>query len=206
MDNIDIINMSKLVGVIKNNGVLVDVGANVGDYTHFFLKNINDGGKVYAIELSSETCNILNTKFRDNKNVIILNNAVSDNNDIINYYGDRDNICMNNIIGYDMYLKENKVLGQVKAITLDELLKDEELINLIKIDVEGAELLVLKGMYKTIDKVEFLLVECHLDEDWDTIRNILLNDFKLSCENYLENTEITMDSKRPYQCFCKKIK
>jgi len=85
-------------------------------------------------------------------------------------------------------------------------LKDEELINLIKIDVEGAELLVLKGMYKTIDKVEFLLVECHLDEDWDTIRNILLNDFKLSCENYLENTEITMDSKRPYQCFCKKIK
>ncbi len=198
--------MSKLVGVIKNNGVLVDVGANVGDYTHFFLKNINDGGKVYAIELSSETCNILNTKFRDNKNVIILNNAVSDNNDIINYYGDRDNICMNNIIGYDMYLKENKVLGQVKAITLDELLKDEELINLIKIDVEGAELLVLKGMYKTIDKVEFLLVECHLDEDWDTIRNILLNDFKLSCENYLENTEITMDSKRPYQCFCKKIK
>lgn len=206
MDNIDIINMSKLVGVIKNNGVLVDVGANVGDYTHFFLKNINDDGKVYAIELSSETCNILNTKFRDNKNVIILNNAVSDNNDVINYYGDRDNICMNNIIGYDMYLKENKVLGQVKAITLDELLKDEELINLIKIDVEGAELLVLKGMYKTIDKVEFLLVECHLDEDWDTIRNILLNDFKLSCENYLENTEITMDSKRPYQCFCKKIK
>lgn len=198
--------MSKLVGVIKNNGVLVDVGANVGDYTHFFLKNINDDGKVYAIELSSETCNILNTKFRDNKNVIILNNAVSDNNDVINYYGDRDNICMNNIIGYDMYLKENKVLGQVKAITLDELLKDEELINLIKIDVEGAELLVLKGMYKTIDKVEFLLVECHLDEDWDTIRNILLNDFKLSCENYLENTEITMDSKRPYQCFCKKIK
>ena len=206
MDNIDIINMSKLVGVIKNNGVLVDVGANVGDYTHFFLKNINDDGKVYAIELSSETCNILNTKFRDNKNVIILNNAVSDNNDVINYYGDRDNICMNNIIGYDMYLKENKVLGQVKAITLDELLKNEELINLIKIDVEGAELLVLKGMYKTIDKVEFLLVECHLDEDWDTIRNILLNDFKLSCENYLENTEITMDSKRPYQCFCKKIK
>ena len=206
MDNIDIINMSKLVGVIKNNGVLVDVGANVGDYTHFFLKNINDDGKVYAIELSSETCNILNTKFRDNKNVIILNNAVSDNNDVINYYGDRDDICMNNIIGYDMYLKENKVLGQVKAITLDELLKNEELINLIKIDVEGAELLVLKGMYKTIDKVEFLLVECHLDEDWDTIRNILLNDFKLSCENYLENTEITMDSKRPYQCFCKKIK
>jgi FkbM family methyltransferase len=134
MDNIDIINMSKLVGVIKNNGVLVDVGANVGDYTHFFLKNINDDGKVYAIELSSETCNILNTKFRDNKNVIILNNAVSDNNDVINYYGDRDNICMNNIIGYDMYLKENKVLGQVKAITLDELLKDEELINLIKIE------------------------------------------------------------------------
>ena len=204
MDNIDIINMSKLVGLIKNNGVLVDVGANVGDYTHFFLNNINDDGKVYAIELSSETCNILNTKFRDNKNVIVLNNAVSDNNDVINYYGDRENTCMNNIIGYDMCLKENNVLGQVKAITLDELLKEEELINLIKIDVEGAELLVLKGMYKTIDKVEFLLVECHLDEDWDTIRNILLNDFKLSCENYLENTQITMDSKRPYQCFCKK--
>ena len=204
MDNIDIINMSKLVGLIKNNGILVDVGANVGDYTHFFLNNINDDGKIYAIELSSETCNILNTKFRDNKNVIVLNNAVSDNNDVINYYGDRENTCTNNIIGYDMSLKENNVLGQVKAITLDELLKEEELINLIKIDVEGAELLVLKGMYKTIDKVEFLLVECHLDEDWDTIKNILLNDFKLSCENYLENTEITMDSKRAYQCFCKK--
>jgi hypothetical protein len=82
---------------------------------------------------------------------------------------------------------------------------------LIKIDVEGAELMVLEGLEKIINKVDYILVECHLNKDWDLIKNLLINKYKLTCFNNsaddIENREITITTpKMAYQCFCKNVK
>ena len=103
-----------------------------------------------------------------------------------------------------MPFTKNESLGKIQGITLDSLLKNENKIKLIKIDVEGAEKLVLNGMKKIINNVENILIECHLDEDWDEIKNILIGELNLSCINIKDNIEVNNNSNRVYQCLCKK--
>lgn len=203
MDNNDIKTIQYVSNLIEPNDVLVDVGANNGEYTDFFNGRTNGKGKIYCIELLPETYNSLVNKFKNDSNIIVLNHAICDKNEMIPYYGGV-NSQTNNIIGHDMNFNPNGKLGEISGLRLDTLLETEEQIKLIKIDVEGAELSVLKGLEGIINKVDNLLIECHLDKDWSEINDLLLKTYKLSCTNVLTNTEITTDSPRAYQCFCKK--
>lgn len=185
----------------KTNDVLVDCGANHGDYTDFFISKIAGSGKIYTVELFPETCKKLETKYVNNKNVIIYNNAIYDKNEEIEFYFGSFDDKTHNVIGHDMNFKKNKQAGKIKAITLDEMLKNEKQIKLIKIDIEGAELSALKGGSETFSKVKFLLIENHLDQDWPQIKEILFNNFKTHI-NIMTNEILNKDSKRPYQCLC----
>lgn len=204
MDNNDIKSMQYISNLIEPNDVLVDVGANNGEYTDFFNSKVNGACKIYSIELFPETYNALVDKFKNNSNIIVLNHAICDKNEMIPYYGGV-NSATNNIIGHDMNFNPNGKVGEISGLRLDTLLETEEQIKLIKIDVEGAELSVLKGLEGIINKVDNLLIECHLDKDWSEINGLLLKTYNLSCINVLTNTEITTDSPRAYQCFCKKL-
>jgi FkbM family methyltransferase len=204
MDDHDKKNFEFIKEYINKNDILVDVGANEGDYTNFFKDILNDTGKIYSIELVPSIYNSLFNRFKNNDNITILNNAVSDIDDVIVYYKGETEFT-NNIIGHDMNFKSNPSAGEIESIRLDTLLSEHDEIKLIKIDVEGAEFLVLNGMKNIINKIKYVLVECHLDKDWDNIRNLLLNEYGFSCVNVTTGEIITMDSKRPYQCFCKKI-
>jgi hypothetical protein len=59
----------------------------------------------------------------------------------------------------------------------------------------------MEGLYK---RIKYMLLECHLDEDWVGIRDILLNKYKFKCINIANNQEINNESGRAYQCFCKR--
>lgn len=201
MDYNDKIVMDKIKDLISESDVLVDIGANKGDYTDFFINTTGNKAKIYSVELHPTTFSDLLNRFSGNKNVILCNNAVCDKNELVDFYSGRDSYT-NNIIGHDMNFKSNDKIGQIQGVTIDELLKNEDKIKLIKIDVEGAELLVLKGMINTFNKLDYLLIECHLDEHWGDIKPILLNNF--NCENAITGEEINKKSNREYQCLCKK--
>ena len=96
-------------------------------------------------------------------------------------------------------------VGEINSITLDELLKDEKEISLIKIDVEGAELKVLHGMKEVIKRTKSILIENHLDEIWPEIRKILIEDNGFKCYNIETEESVDMNSKRPYQCLCRRV-
>lgn len=53
-------------------------------------------------------------------------------------------------------------IGEIEITTLDDILKDEKdyIIKFIKIDVEGQDTKVIKGMGKTLDYVKYLIFEC----------------------------------------------
>ena len=54
----------------------------------------------------------------------------------------------------------------VKTNTLDKIIKKNKIlkIDLVKIDTEGHELQVLKGMNKSLKKITHILVEIHNDK------------------------------------------
>lgn len=204
MDNNDLKNFEFLSKYISENDILVDVGSNHGDYTTFFKNKLNGTGLIYSIELDSNNFLILENKFKNDKNIKLFNNAVSNTDELITLYKGRD-AYTHNIIGHDMDFKPNEQIGKIKGLRLDTLLKNESIVSLIKIDVEGAELLVLQGMEDIIHKVKNILVECHLNEHWDDIKDLLINSYKLYCINIGTSEIITNKSTRAYQCFCKNL-
>lgn len=203
MDANDLKNFRILTPLINEGDVLVDVGANYGDYTELFSKCLNGSGRVYSIELHPDTYNVLNNKFGHQNNTIVLNYGVSNTNEPIPFYRGNDS-WTNNIIGHDTNFRVNEKIGIIQGIRLDTLLKNEQHIKILKIDVEGAENLVLEGLEGIYDRVEYMLLECHLDEDWLGIRDMILNKYNFKCINLGNNQEVDNNSDRPYQCFCKR--
>jgi FkbM family methyltransferase len=200
MDHHDIknFNLIKQLSLINLGDTVVDVGACHGAYTSFFVDQLGATGKVYCIELMPQTYTRLEMRFGHFKNVEFINAAVSDKTGREPIYA-TDASEMNNIVG----IYGHKV-GEVVAITLDELLFNEKEISLIKIDVEGAELKVLQGMKDAIKRTNAILLEVHHDDIWPEIRKILIEDNGFSCYNIEMDTEISMSSQRPYQCLCRR--
>lgn len=201
--NHDAENYKLLDNYISKDNVVVDVGGYKGWYTDYFISKLGDTGVIYCIEADPGNFNTLKNRFRNNTNVIVLNNAATNTDGLINLYASKEP-DMRNIVGHDVRMHDSPLVGQVQGLRLDELLKDHPVIDIIKIDVEGAELQVLEGLQNVIDRVRYILVECHFAKDWPAIRHMLLNEYKLECIHVDNNYQpITPDYNiTPYQCFC----
>jgi FkbM family methyltransferase len=206
MDHHDVKNFEYLGKLLNENSIVVDVGAHLGVYTNFFTQIIKDNGKIYSIELNPSTFNRLQNTYSTYKNITLLNKAVSNTDGIVDFYHDGGHTQTTNILGFDANRNINDKIGSIESIRLDTLLNKEDNIDLIKIDVEGAEIKVLEGLSGVVSKVSHLLVECHLDEDWSKIKNILINQYNFSCYDVQFDSAVNIDTKeRSYQCLCKKI-
>jgi FkbM family methyltransferase len=157
----------------REGNVIVDVGAHIGAYTIIGSKRVGPNGKVVSIEADPDNFDILNKNIQLNKlsNVIALNYAVYSEEKRIKLYlpsgGEEESYTKYNTIMSDRAHGDEKFV-EVKANTLDYLLlsntiKQEEEVNWIKIDVEGAEYEVLKGAKDIISKSTdiTLLIEVH---------------------------------------------
>tara|TARA_R110002051_G_C8695941_1_gene493710 strand:+ start:705 stop:1322 length:618 start_codon:yes stop_codon:yes gene_type:complete len=189
--------------LIELGDVVVDVGACHGGYTSFFSSMLGNTGKIYCVELFPPNFQRLEMRFGHFKNIEFINAAVSDNVGTESLYAG-DSSEAHNIIGYNTSHVQNAKVGEIKSITLDEMLKDEVEIGLIKIDVEGAELKVLHGMTDVMKKTRSILIENHLDEIWPEIRKILIEDNGFSCYNIEKDEDVIINSERPYQCLCRR--
>ncbi len=128
---------------------VVDVGAHIGYYTLLAAKGVGEKGKVYAFEPAPDNCKMLIKNVTANRltNVIIIDKAVSDRcqiDELVLSEGDSGGNTLNKPAGYKKGIS-------VETTTLDEYFKGKETpIRLVKIDVEGAEYAVLKGMANII--------------------------------------------------------
>ena len=154
---------------LKPGGTFVDIGANIGYYSLLASKAVGERGKVIAIEASPSIFELFNDNMSINRvtNVRSVNLAVSDKNDVLTVYdGGKGNRGATSTIAT---WRDGKASAQVKATTLNQILSPEEIrqVSLIKIDVEGAELPILRQLLDTIDEypadmtiaVEFTPVE-----------------------------------------------
>ena len=196
--NISLINK---MGLLQLGETAVDIGANHGGYTSFFASSVGAAGNVYCVEMFPFTFSYLRNRFSKYKNISLINMAVSNKEGTESMYAGNSTETAN-IMGYGNSIDPVFKVGEVKSIKLDTLLKNEQEIALIKIDVEGAELKVLEGMREISSKTKALLIECHFQEDWPKIRKILLDDFGFKCYNVGIEEHIDHNSPMPYQCLC----
>jgi len=142
-----------MLGNVNNDSVVVDVGANIGYYTLLLAKICK---KVYAFEPDKTSFLILKKNVEENKlkNVVLINKAVSDKRGKVKFIHNGENFG-------DHKIKTPQSFGQLPLTgepetilcdSLDNILKNEDRIDLIKIDVQGHEPEAIAGAEKIIKK------------------------------------------------------
>ena len=144
----------KMLDYIKPGSTIIDVGANIGTTVIPAAFKTGESGTVLAFEANPKTFRYLQANIALNKinNVNAYNMALGDKQKI-SYITNKENDDQNEIS------QNNHNAHSVKEITLDSLTEDYKHINLLKIDVEGYELFVLKGAEKTLKKVQLIYIE-----------------------------------------------
>lgn len=130
--------------------VLLDIGANIGNHSVFFSSMFK---KIYAFEPNPVTYEVLriNSEYAsNNKNIEHFNFGLSDAEDTLPFYVNSSNIGGSAIVSKD-YNSSDTISVSVKQLDDIREIKNE-FISLIKIDVEGHELNVLRGAKKTLTK------------------------------------------------------
>lgn len=143
-------------------GCIVDVGVNVGLYL-VKLKALSSEIDYYGIDSSPACIFYTQELIRLNrfKCAKLFTTALSDSNEIVEFYSNTHDDRMGSLIKQHHKYKEGFSFSTLSMTgdSLINLLKVEE-ISAIKIDVEGAELMVLKGMEKSIEKYRpYLYIE-----------------------------------------------
>ena len=173
--------------------IVLDIGANIGEYSLIASRLVGNLGKVFAIEPNTNSFNILerNIELNNIKNIISINMAVTDstNDKITLYEMDTPTVTTMLIIEGKQNSKNSYM---VKTIKIDDLIRSTNInrLDLLKIDVEGAEVLVLNGALEAIAKYKpNIIIEVHLKNNREKIIGILCRRFgyKVNYERITDN-------------------
>ena len=142
-DYYEIIDLKKFEKYIPFEPVVYDIGSNIGNHTLYFSKKLR-AKKIYAFEPVVPNINLLNMNIKENnlKNVEVLPVAVGSRRG-------RTALSINERNMGECKLIENEI-GNTSIVTINEL--DLDTPDFVKIDVEGAEVEVLKGMSEILSK------------------------------------------------------
>lgn len=147
---------------LKPGMVVFDVGANIGIYSLLSAKHVGEGGAIHSFEPTPKTFAQLQVNVELNGfGCVHLNQlAVAEQSGTSNLFLYEQN-AMNSLSRQDWV---GTPLGQVAVatISLDEYIDAEgvDTVNLLKLDVEGAELGVLKGARRLLSGPNAPVVVC----------------------------------------------
>ena len=143
---------------LRPGEVFVDVGANVGYYTLLASRLVGDAGRVVAIEAHPRMAELLrrNVIINGRFNISTWHRAAWWRAETLSLHA-RRHFAANSSAGSLgesalQTLDDQEDVVRVDAVPLDDLLSDLPVVHLIKIDVEGAEVQVVKGLRATLEK------------------------------------------------------
>jgi len=146
--------------ILQPGCLFVDAGANIGFFTLLGARLVGDEGRVIAIEMMPDTAERLRANVARNAttNITIAECALS------NRSGEEVRAAMPENQYARASIAEAPAPGQrevsVLTKTLDDLLADvPEQIDLIKMDLEGAEPMAIAGAEQTLARTRFVIFE-----------------------------------------------
>ena len=133
--------------------VIYDCGANIGTSCVYF-KKLYPGSRITAFEANPEISNILKENLRNNgiDDIRLLNKAVWVNSEGLE-------MGLESADASSIHKKLNRV--KVESVRLRDYLENEERIDMLKMDIEGAEADVLIDCKESLSKIRNLFVEFH---------------------------------------------
>ena len=154
------------ISSLRSGGVFYDIGANIGLYTVILAKAVGTGGQVIAFEPGTEANEHLRDNIQANSltNVRCFQQALGDRNGREKFYrgqGNADSSLMRPPTG--AYMGHE----MVDVAEGDRLVESENLPlpNAVKVDVEGHEYAVLRGLSHTLLQPCCRMLSCEVHPD-----------------------------------------
>jgi FkbM family methyltransferase len=131
--------------ILKPGMVFVDVGAHIGEYTLLAAQRVGKEGEVHAFEPNPRVFPVLVENIRLNglEQVVARPWAVAASEGQVDLRLEAE-AALSAIVSEDASAASASPVERVRAVTLDGYLAGRR-ADLVKIDVEGAEMLVLRG-------------------------------------------------------------
>ena len=146
----------------KSKITYVDIGTNEGNFLEYLDKFCNFK-KIICFEPIGDLANKISKKFTK-KNIEVNNIALSNKNKSKKFYeyeiSSQSSLYKQN----DKFksLKKLKKISLINTITFDEKFKKKEKIDFCKIDVQGEEMNVLRGMKRNLGKKNIKLIKIEI--------------------------------------------
>lgn len=152
-----------ILDTLKPDDISYDIGANIGIFTVLMAKKVSQTGRVIAFEPETENYNALQNNIIINglSNVTLEKVALGDRYDKANLYiKKRMGSGSISLIKSD----DSDYCGTVNIVPGDSVIQKDNLPvpKVVKIDVEGFEYPVIKGMQKTLSNEKCKLVCCEI--------------------------------------------
>lgn len=139
---------------LREGEIFVDIGANIGYYALLEAKMLGNNGKVYAIEPVPDTIGLLreNIALNNYSNIEIYQTAIGDRSGTASMY-----------VGKWLNRSQIKEVGTINSdritqeittplSTLDDFLEGKPYPNALRMDTEGYEYNIIKGMKRMLAK------------------------------------------------------
>jgi len=139
--------------LLKENMTVVNIGANIGYYTLIAANRVGPNGKVYAFEPEPQNYKLLVRNIEENgyKNISPIQVAVSDKKGTLKLFLDKSNLGDHSLAEQNIVEKNGSV--EIETNSLDNFFEEynkDFKVDLIQMDVQGAEGLILDGAKKII--------------------------------------------------------
>lgn len=150
----------------KPGSAVIDIGANIGEWTLPMAKAVGNQGKVFSFEPIPFMCEAVNKTVRANGLFhaqcvpVAISNRAGEAKFFLNYSEDKVVDSGASSLEYSPSQHAKEIV--VQTMTLDEAVENLKIndVSFIKIDVEGHEYAVIDGARKTLKKFSpVLLVE-----------------------------------------------
>jgi|GEM_PF-4960217 FkbM family methyltransferase len=170
--------------------VFIDAGAHIGKYSIMLSPRFR---KVLAVEANPETFKLLEENIRLNKatNVKAINRALwCEDGKQLEFFITKTNVGASSL-KRELIAEEGLTIDRkisVYTITLDTLLKKEGIkdVDLMKLDVEGAEYEALQGLNLDEHAVKKIIYEAFNQEYYDKVTSYLQKfDYKIHSTRHL---------------------
>lgn len=152
--------------VLDNIGTVVDVGANIGDWTAGVL-DLTRPSKVFVFEPSPRVFSIVRERFAGRSGVQVIQAAVGDHDGNTAFYVTthshnasvlRPRATTQSLVDHGGDVSQ---CVDVEIVRLDTALAEVARLDLLKIDVQGFERSVLAGAPETLKRTSWVLVEAN---------------------------------------------
>ncbi len=214
---LDYFQQKKIIKFINNKFskpiTVFDVGAHYGETIKLFSNKLKIK-KIYSFEASPKNFKILNKnfiKYRSEK-IKIYNFGLGDkiSNSFINQAIESSSSSINKLNKDSKYfMKKLKILNiknkdlfshqiPIKIFTLDHFIENNEIenVDLLKIDTEGYEFNIIKGLSKYSHKIKLIYFEHHYDD-------MIIKNYKFGDIHQLLNNKNFMMIKKSKMLFRK---